>query len=387
MSDDSDAAFLVSYHDKVYDSYSKYILSFFRDGTVSMYDVARKRMFLKRSGVPEEPATADAYIGSTVVVCGRALKVLDFADEATRRKFATTRGATLILVKPDAYGQAGHILDQVTQHKSGALKVGRLRTVHFTAEQARDVLGMDKSRAVSEADVAHLASGVCLAIEVAGDDVIAIAHALVGPAEPADAQAAAPGSIRAKFGTTRVRNAVLTSLALDSARGELAYVLDGRMPPTAVYNRCAVVLVKPHAVVRGLTGQVITSLLQAGLEVSAVRSVVLNRGDAGDLLEHYRSVVSEFERWVGELSSGPCVALEVRPAECEREEAGAASEAAVHAVRELAGPYDPVIAKALRPGTWRAAWGTDVVGNIVHVTDLPRDGPLESKFLFVVTAK
>lgn len=387
MAEESDAAFRVQYHDTVYNSHSEYILSFYsRTNEVSMYDVARKRMFLRRSYVPEEPSLNDCYVGATVVVCGRALKVLDFADEHTRRKFANTRGASLIVVKPHMYKHAGEILDHITHYQQGhALKVGRVRTVHFSQEQAQEFLAIGKGAAVSGADAAQLASGTSLCIEVAGDDVIAVVHEVVGPADPTDAQAAAPASIRARFGSSRAQNAVHSSLSIDVAKEELKYVLENpSLGPTAVFNRCAVVLVKPHAVTRGLTGHIMSELVSAGMDITGVRSVVLNRADAADFLEHYRTVYHEFEKWVGEVSSGPCVAVEARPAGCDTDDAVQASAAAVDTVRALAGPFDPAIAKALRPSTWRARWGEDTVANIVHVTDLPRDGPLEARFLFSV---
>jgi len=130
--------------------------------------------------------------------------------------------------------------------------------------------------------------------------------------------------------------------------------------------------VKPHAVASKSLGPILDTLLAAGLEVSAARTVVLAGADATDFIEAYRGVCPEYDRWVVELSSGPAVALEVRGTD------------AVADVRELAGPYDPEIARALRPRSLRARFGISGVKNAVHVTDLERDGPLESKFLFVV---
>lgn len=108
------------------------------------------------------------------------------------------------------------------------------------------------------------------------------------------------------------------------------------------------------------------------MEVSAARSIVLSAEDAKDYLEPYRTVCPEYERWVVELSSGPAIILEVR------------GEDVVPGLRELAGPYDPEIARALRPSTIRARFGVNSVKNAVHVTDVTVDGPLESKFFFVV---
>ena len=58
----------------------------------------------------------------------------------------------------------------------------------------------------------------------------------------------------------------------------------------------------------------------------------------------------------------------------------------VEELRELAGPYDPEIARHLRPQSWRALYGVNKVKNAVHVTDLKEDGPLESEFFFQLLA-
>jgi nucleoside diphosphate kinase len=180
--------------------------------------------------------------------------------------------------------------------------------------------------------------------------------------------------------------------------------------PSGLYTHCAVCLIKPHAVSEKAAGKIIDMILGANgsgssssdmmsasggfgesghldrsgyggaggsskfgrMEISAARSIVLSAEDAKDYLEPYRTVCPEYERWVVELSSGPAIVLEVR------------GEEIVPALRDLAGPYDPEIAKALRPSTIRARFGINSVKNAVHVTDVDVDGPLESKFMFMV---
>jgi nucleoside-diphosphate kinase len=78
----------------------------------------------------------------------------------------------------------------------------------------------------------------------------------------------------------------------------------------------------------------------------------------------------EYMKIVEHLLSGPCVALEVR------------HEDPVIPFRELCGPFDPSIAKQLRPNSIRARFGLDRVCNAVHCTDLPEDGQLEVQYFF-----
>ncbi len=83
---------------------------------------------------------------------------------------------------------------------------------------------------------------------------------------------------------------------------------------------------------------------------------------------------------VDELTSGPCIALEVAP------KAGATmSYEELHAKwRSLCGPLDPELARLLRPGSLRAQFGATRVRNGVHCTDLTEDGPLEVAYFFSI---
>lgn len=168
-----------------------------------------------------------------------------------------------------------------------------------------------------------------------------------------------------------MHNCVHVSLDAALAHKELAYVFERVAAPyTGVFTHCSAVVIKPHAVAAHAAGPILDALLAAGFEVSALRSIVLSRKDVTDYLEAYRGVYPEYEHWVAELSSGPAIVAEVR------------GEDVVPAVRELAGPFDPEIARALRPTTLRAKFGDTAVRNALHVTDLERDGPLECKFFF-----
>jgi nucleoside-diphosphate kinase len=225
----------------------------------------------------------------------------------------------------------------------------------------------------ARAAAATLSSDVLLAIECVGEDVLARVHAAIGPADPAIAREVAPRSVRAVLGGAgKAANVVRGSRSAAAGAAELAFIFDGPRAPTAVATHCAVCVVKPHALAAGLAGELLDALFAAGLEVSAVRSLALTRADAADLLEPYKGVAVEAERWVAELSAAPALAIEVR------------GPNAVDTLRELAGPVDVAIARALRPRSLRARFGVDNVRNAVHVTDCEQDGPLESKFLFHV---
>src|SRR4051794_13628 len=100
----SDCSFLVEHDDPDAGLRKYYVLSYWEiDGSVSMYDQHARRQFLRRVVPPEKPNLEAFSLGATVVVCSRPLKVLDYADAKTRRRYAALRGNCLLVVKPEAY--------------------------------------------------------------------------------------------------------------------------------------------------------------------------------------------------------------------------------------------------------------------------------------------
>eukprot|EP01048_Picozoa_sp_COSAG05_P009680 COSAG05_NODE_807_length_7192_cov_92.394191_13_plen_128_part_00 len=102
-------------------------------------------------------------------------------------------------------------------------------------------------------------------------------------------------------------------------------------------------------------------------------SVCLSHQNAAEFFEVYKGVLPEYHKKVIELTSGPTIAIAVQ---CD-----------TNTLREVAGPYDPDIARVIRPNTIRAKHGADKVLNSVHVTDLPEDGSLEVEYFFNLLAK
>lgn len=85
-----------------------------------------------------------------------------------------------------------------------------------------------------------------------------------------------------------------------------------------------------------------------------------------------KGVLPEFNSLADQLTTGMCVALEIR------------QENSVQAFRKFVGPHDPEIAKVVRPDSLRAKFGTDRVKNAIHCTDLDEDGVLEVNYSFYV---
>ena len=71
-----------------------------------------RRLFLKRSAVPN--ITEDKlYVGSVVNVNSRQLTLTGYGDNFTEKTLATRNEKTLAIIKPDAVGKVGPILERV----------------------------------------------------------------------------------------------------------------------------------------------------------------------------------------------------------------------------------------------------------------------------------
>lgn len=144
------------------------------------------------------------------------------------------------------------------------------------------------------------------------------------------------------------------------------------------------VIVKPHCVLSGQFGSVVARIQAAGWDVKAVKLHNFERANAEEFYEVYKEVVQEYDMMVCELTSGPCIALEVAPMGNNSSSIDESNSVIARFKSEVAGPRDPVIAKDLDPNTLRAQFGQDKVKNCVHCTDLPDDSTLELSYCFQI---
>ncbi len=125
-------------------------------------------------------------------------------------------------------------------------------------------------------------------------------------------------------------------------------------------------IIKPDGVRKGLAGEVMRRLEQAGIRICAMKMVRLTLDQAGMFYTVHRerpfySSLTEF------MSSGPIVAMVLE------------GENVIRRNRELMGATNP---KEALPGTIRRDFASDVEKNIVHGSDAPETAAQEIKFFF-----
>jgi len=326
---------------------------------LEMFDIRNRRTFLKRCSYPSI-ALDDLYLGSIITVYSRQLKIVDYGDAFTANKLEVSKGRTLCIIKPDGYRHIGKVVDTI--YKNGFV-ISKLKLCRISGQQAAAFYGDQGLSARAQ----HLASGPIAVLEVVGTDVQRKWGDIVGIGNGANN----PDTLRGVFGTDSVRDAIHGSASDRDAFRELNFFFaDSSTKPTAQFNNCTCAIIKPHCVKAGNAGEIIDAILTEGYEISALQMFTLDVFAAEEFLEVYKTVVPDFSAMVEELTDGPCIALEVR------------GENVVPTFREFCGPFDPEIARHIRPNTLRAKYGANKARNGIHCTDLPEDGTLESEFFF-----
>ena len=125
-------------------------------------------------------------------------------------------------------------------------------------------------------------------------------------------------------------------------------------------------LIKPDAVARNLTGEILARIQRAGLGIAALKMTRMTRAQA----EGFYAVHRErpfFDGLVTYMTSGPvvCAVLE--------------GEDAIRRYRELLGATDPAQAAE---GTLRRLYALDRERNAVHGSDAPETAAFEIGYCF-----
>jgi nucleoside-diphosphate kinase len=126
------------------------------------------------------------------------------------------------------------------------------------------------------------------------------------------------------------------------------------------------ILVKPDAFARGLTGEIIRRFEDKGLKITALRHMQVTEDLAK---QHYAEHDGKpfFGELVEFITSGPIVALVLE------------GEQAIKAARQVIGATNPLEAA---PGSIRGDFAIEVGQNMVHGSDSPESGEREAKLFF-----
>ena len=126
------------------------------------------------------------------------------------------------------------------------------------------------------------------------------------------------------------------------------------------------ILVKPDAFARGLSGEIIARFERKGLRIVALRSMTMSR----ELAERHYAEHAErpfFGELVQFITSGPLVAMVLE------------GTGAVVAARQVIGATNPLEAA---PGSIRGDFAIETGANMVHGSDSPESAAREAALFF-----
>lgn len=315
--------------------------------SISLFDLEQKRQFLKKTKLEGQRSSAvcltlnDLYLDNVISIYSRRMRIIDYADVATKRYFETECQRSSVSL----------MLSQTDLHRVGDLNL--LAEAHQLSLSccSNVCTGTQEKHTIRATETCCTFLGKQRDIE---DFITALEEEMPG---------------------TRLLNADHTKLK--------STVID-----TSALTNCSIVIVKPHIIREGKLGKLLKDLTDSlakssegdpVLEIALIQTKNLSKLNATCFLEVYRAVAQEgeFNLLVNELSSGLCVSIMLL-------ETSTASDPAqvVTKTRALCGIYDPSISKQIRSSSLRAKYGTDRVRNAVHCTDLLQNVDFEVNFIF-----
>lgn len=105
------------------------------DDTLEMYDLKNKKTFVRR--VKVNGISLDSfYLGCTLYILGRLIKIVDFACEDTRKKLQKDMEVTFAMIKPLPTKIAGKILTHFHEH---GLRVTKMKKTRLNADDVNQL--------------------------------------------------------------------------------------------------------------------------------------------------------------------------------------------------------------------------------------------------------
>ena len=126
------------------------------------------------------------------------------------------------------------------------------------------------------------------------------------------------------------------------------------------------ILIKPDAFERGLSGEVIARFERKGLRLAAMKQMQLDR-DLAERHYHEHSGKPFFPELVEFITRGPLVALVLE------------GESAIAAARQVIGATNPIEAA---PGSIRGDFALEITFNLVHGSDSENSAAREIEIFF-----
>ena len=234
--------FITEYFDAFASLVRQYQLFYYpEDGSIEMYDIKNRKIFLKRNVNPEV-SLKDLYKGSDINIYSRKHKLIDYGDDYTRKYFEEIRSNTYGMIKPDGYLHMGKIIDMV--YNVGGFTITKLKLCKMSKEIAAQFYGEHKGKPFYDFLLNYITEDYIVGMELVKKDAIAEWRKFIGPTNVEKAKQEAPNSVRAIFGSP-TKNTVHGSDCAESVKREIDIVFN-QIKHVPMCNNSACVVIKHH---------------------------------------------------------------------------------------------------------------------------------------------
>lgn len=276
--------------------------------------------------------------------------MIDYADDATRKLLDNADERTVCVLSPALYDSMGSVIEMIES--------AGYTLVDLKSTTLMDMGDVEAAAALMNVELSELARPEPLVVvSFRGANVIAGVRKILSTSSFASLGAVCPNDAEE---VTQFVN----------------FFLKNR-PTTATLEECTCCVIKPRAITDRMVGSIIDNIASRGFVVTAVQTFRMERAASAEFLEVYDGVVPEYKEMVNEMCSGPVIALEIRL----NPSISSSGEDVVDVFRSHAGPWDETMAKEIAPESIRGMFG-----NVVHCTDLPKDGVVEVEYFFSILA-
>ncbi|KAG8348995.1 DUF1126 PH like domain [Trypanosoma vivax] len=336
---DPHLSFYCEQHDHISQLTRRFILRFFyEDRSVEMRELPKNTLYLKRTPFPHLQKD-DFKIGASLTLLGGILKLTAYCNEVTRELCSEGGEFTVVMFGETMLPSVGHYLAILTEECG------------FTILDIQMVWAVEEEANKYEVPE-ELIGGRVVVVKCASAEAILKAREYMSRAK---------GSWAAE--------------SQEKARKWEEFMQGAKQQPVAIFEdlESSVVIIKPHVIQKRGGGVVIQQLVDAGLEITALSLVNLSSRVVNEFMEPYKGVLPDFAETARALVGAVWVLQLISLDE---------KVDIVSLVREVCGPFDPVIAKELRPNSIRARFGIDRPHNAVHCCDLPGEGIIYTNLFF-----
>ncbi|XP_050407607.1 thioredoxin domain-containing protein 6 isoform X7 [Patella vulgata] len=302
---------------------------------------------------------------------------INFGDTLVLAGELEVKGFTVAIIKPDAV-KSGKVEEVLEQMREKGLEIIAEKEKELTEDEAREFYSHLKDEEYFESLVQYMTSGpshiILITKGTTGDTVLSDWRDMIGPTDVEEAKEQAPDSLRAKYGTGNVMNALHGSSSPETAAREMAFFFPDQAAPTHKKSKASSVqrtlaLIRPDAF-RTQREEILEKIRESGFKVALQKEMTLTKEQAAEFYKEHEDQ-PYFEDLITRMSSGPLMAL------------GLARDDAVQGWREMLGPKEVEKAKTEAPESLRAQFSVeDVEINQLHGSDSPETAQKELEYFF-----